>query len=38
MNDTLDEYLAKELLDDIKEILQKYTNELLTKLEINDLL
>lgn len=38
VNDTLDEYLAKELPDDIKKILQKYTDELLTKLEINDLL
>ncbi|CAI3521629.1 hypothetical protein CIRMBP1286_01941 [Enterococcus cecorum] len=38
VNDTLDEYLAKELPDDIKEILRKYTDELLTKLEINDLL
>ena len=38
VNDTLDEYLAKELPDDIKEILQKYTDELLTKLEVNDLL
>lgn len=33
-----DEYLAKELPDDTKEILQKYTDELLTKLEVNDLL
>lgn len=38
VNDTLDEYLAKGLSDDKKEILQKYTGELLKKLEVNDLL
>lgn len=38
VNDTLDEYLAKELSENVKEILQKYTDGLLTKLEVNDLL
>ena len=38
VNDTLDNYLAKELPKETKEILQKYTDELLTKLEVNDLL
>ena len=38
VNDTLDEYLVKELSDETKEILQKYTDEFLTKLEVNDLL
>lgn len=38
VNNTLDNYLAEELPKETKEILQKFTDELLTKLEVNDLL
>ncbi|MCI5761831.1 MAG: hypothetical protein MR028_05305 [Ligilactobacillus agilis] len=38
VNNTLDDYLSKELSDQMKEILKEYTDELLTKFELNDLL
>ena len=38
MTDTLDDYLSKHPSDEIREILQEYTDELLTKMEMNDLL
>lgn len=38
VNDTLEFYLSLELTDEIKEILEKYSNDLLTKFEVNDLL
>lgn len=38
IHDTLEIYLSMELSDEIKEILEKYTDDLLTKFEINDLL
>lgn len=38
INDTLERYLSDDLSSDTKNILQKYADELLTKLEINDLL
>lgn len=38
VNDTLDNYLSKDLSNEAKEILRKYTDDLLTKFETNDLL
>jgi len=38
INYVLDEYLKSEISSDTKESLKKFTNDLLVKLEINDLL